>query len=90
MALTNLTADDYGLLGNAASQPDGRVRYGETLDPAGVDHVKKRIKQVRCRLVEATPPLMIEHRGADPEYPDFEITEAGRQLLLERTSGPAD
>lgn len=82
----HLTADDYGLLENASGQPDGRIRYAEPADALARAAVLERVRQIRDRMVEIDMPLFEEHPGYDPDYPDFQITEAGRRLLEARNA----
>ena len=89
MALIPLTADDYGLLANAAAASDGRFRYAPPGNVSHIAGIQRRIQEGRDRMVKAEPALLIVHPGRDPNYPDFEITEAGRQLVLDQASGPA-
>lgn len=80
MAHDDLTADDYGILGNAASQPDGRVRYGPD---APID----RVDEVRVRMRDKG--LLIEHPTAILHHAEFEITDTGRQAYADRPAVPS-
>lgn len=82
----DLTADDYGLLENASGQTDGRVRYRAPSELGQIAVVLRRIQQIRDFMVRIDVPLFEEHPGRDPNYPEFEITEAGRRLLDARNA----
>lgn len=84
--MLNLTADDYGLLENAAGQADQRIRYSEPLDLGAIAATRQRIKQIRERMVRIDVPLFDEYPGLDAAYPEFQITEAGRRLLEARNA----
>lgn len=70
MALIPLTADDYGLLANAAAASDGRFRYAPPGNVSHIAGIQRRIQEVRDRMVKAEPALLIVHPGRDPNYPD--------------------
>jgi hypothetical protein len=82
--MLNLTADDYGLLENAAGQTDQRIRYSEPLELGARAAVRERIRQIRERMVRIDVPLFDEYPGPDAAYAEFQITEAGRRLLEAR------
>lgn len=84
MANSDFTADEYGLLGNAAAAPDGRFRYAEPSDPSQSGPIKERMDRLTERLVEPGYLRLIPQDN--PHYPDFEITAKGRQLLEDRST----
>lgn len=84
MADNDFTPDEYGLLGNAAAAPDGRFRYAEPSDPSQKAPIEARIRQLTARLVKPGYLRLIPQHH--PDYPDFEITAKGRQLLEARST----